>query len=363
MRFGLGFNTSVPADERFYLITGPDSFAELSVRMVEGIGGSLTIGTAPFLIEDGAVIVAERAGSFVDPMEPAILNAVVLDTGVTPDGRVTLEELAAREGRVFGSLSCNGAARVDVRLYPLPGMPADVHGLLQLDWTDLCNPASLYDPPTTADLEEYVAVASAYDPASAAAAVDSIVDMIWSWADQETLQTSVPFVGRPVYQLLDFMGLATTFFNSINAAHPSNAVEFDDAVITAVDRAGLDPTEVEVVVDPHNDYEQHNPALNRLRYRVLFDLQRTRRECAVRFWARAVLTGLRVPSNPRAIFVGHRIRHERTGRVLCLRPGRRPRSDGARPGGQRVGASRRTVRAGGIRRGGRFGARRSGLCH
>ncbi len=282
LRMGLSFASGLAPTERFYILAGSDSAADLRVKVTtpSPFNATASLGLLTVGIQGGTATVAGKTGGAIDPSKDATFHLQLADpgTGAAADGKITLGELLSPSSALKvitnATTTINGAAKIELPLAPISGVtPAGANPKLTLNWADLGNLSSL--TVTDQDLDSYLAGATNFNADTALAGIEAIINLIQGWSNVDLMNTKIPFINKKLSDVFDFASKALAFFNAIKSASPGNSTAFDTAVMNALSAAGLSDAAVKSIT-PSSNSARHDPANGRFEYKLHleFDLLR-----------------------------------------------------------------------------------------
>ena len=273
LRFGISYADNVPLEERFYVAVGPDSDAELTFRADATINADAFLGFKEYSISGGTATIAGRTNDVIDPAKDASLRLELVDPGTSAaDGKISLAEFLAGPQNVFGPLVIDGAIDVDLPFVPLPSTPVGDDPRLTLVWTDLADLESLTF--THTDLDSYLADASNFSIDSPLAGIEAVISMLDGLIDVDILNIPIPFINKPLRDVLDFAEEIVSFFEAVQSANPTDALALDSAMQNAIVAAGLNQLagrSVLLTPNPNANSAEHDPSAGNFRYLLEYD--------------------------------------------------------------------------------------------
>ena len=233
------------------------------------ITATASLGLLSVGVDMGTVTVAGRTMGMIDPAKAATGTLSFVDPGMGPaaDGRITLGEILGDPLAIFGPVTFDGAAEINLPLTSPLIQPTDMP-YVNVSWTDISDFGTIA---LDIDIAALIAFATDFDFSTALSGVGSIVDMIAGWVTDEILNTKLPYVDLTVGELFDYITTADSFFQAIILANPMTGVLFDQAVQGAIAAAGLNPANV--TLTPSADPMLHDPmaATPKFFYDLVFD--------------------------------------------------------------------------------------------
>ena len=225
VQFGIAFGSVATVTDRFYIIQGANSQASVNFGVNGSLNGAASIGFASVNVSGTATVSGMAGGTTL-----ASITLPLVDN-YNHDGKITVTELLSNPVTALGTPVFDGAAQVVFQVTGLPGTGPNPQ--LTLNWADLSSSAVPTINPN-ADLIAGINAAIGFNAQTILAGIQTVLNLINSWAGSSLLNTKIPLIQKTVNQLFDFVGKTSSFFTSIKNANVSTPPLFDAAVNAAV---------------------------------------------------------------------------------------------------------------------------------
>ncbi len=257
---GLDLNDGVPVNERFFLVPGAATSANVRGRLTGSVNANASLGFFQIGVTGGTALLRGTTGGVLDPNKDATL-AVQLRDPNNNDNRITLAEILANPAAALSPTLTDDIA-LDVTLPISAGLPAGQGATPRIKITSsdlLTNGISVQ----AFDLNNLIG-AENFNFSSIGAGINSVINLLSGLLGNGVMNTNIPLINKPLKDIFGFTQSLTQVWGQLNVSQPTAAAFA--ALVTSVDNALPN-----VTITPSSNPALHNPAQSRFQYTLTYN--------------------------------------------------------------------------------------------